>query len=69
MYGSKMGILHSASGQWLLNITSSPSLTYYAISNFRNISCKLYYPIYIIYCYLVCIYCYLMCIYCYLVCD
>ncbi|XP_011700217.1 PREDICTED: uncharacterized protein LOC105457309 [Wasmannia auropunctata] len=38
MYGSKMGILHSISGQWILNTTSSPSLTYYAISNFKNIS-------------------------------
>ncbi|XP_011864276.1 PREDICTED: uncharacterized protein LOC105560094 isoform X2 [Vollenhovia emeryi] len=38
MYGSKMGILHGASGQWLLNVTSSPSLAYYAISNLRNIS-------------------------------
>lgn len=35
-----MGILHGMSGQWLLNATSSPSLAYYAISNFRNISCK-----------------------------
>ncbi|XP_071580984.1 uncharacterized protein [Temnothorax nylanderi] len=38
MYSSKMGILHGISGQWLLNVTSSPSLAYYAISNFRNIS-------------------------------
>lgn len=38
MYGSKMGILHGTSGQWLLNVTSSPSLAYYTISNFRNIS-------------------------------
>ncbi|XP_039308640.1 uncharacterized protein LOC105198717 isoform X2 [Solenopsis invicta] len=38
MYGSKMGILHGTSGQWLLNVTSSPSLTYYALSNFKNIS-------------------------------
>ncbi|EFN82873.1 hypothetical protein EAI_07317 [Harpegnathos saltator] len=38
MYGSKMGILHGQSGQWLLNVTNSPSLAYYAISNFTNIS-------------------------------
>ncbi|XP_032678685.1 uncharacterized protein LOC116847627 [Odontomachus brunneus] len=38
MYGSKMGILHGTSGQWLLNVTDSPSLAYYAVSNFTKIS-------------------------------
>ncbi|XP_011349315.1 uncharacterized protein LOC105286222 isoform X2 [Ooceraea biroi] len=38
MYGSKMGILHGTSGQWLLNATNSPSLAYYAVSNFTKIS-------------------------------
>ncbi|KAL6440867.1 hypothetical protein ACFW04_003353 [Cataglyphis niger] len=38
MYGSKMGILHATSGQWLLNMTDSPSLAYYAVSNFTKIS-------------------------------
>ncbi|KAM0732479.1 hypothetical protein ACS0PU_002021 [Formica fusca] len=38
MYGSKMGILHATSGQWLLNMTNSPSLAYHAVSNFTKIS-------------------------------
>ncbi|XP_020295729.1 uncharacterized protein LOC109860805 isoform X2 [Pseudomyrmex gracilis] len=38
VYGSKMGILHGTSGQWLLNVTNSPSLAYYAVSNFTKIS-------------------------------
>lgn len=42
MYGSKMGILHATSGQWLLNMTDSPSLAYYAVSNFTKISCEFY---------------------------
>lgn len=43
MYGSKMGILHGVSGQWLLNVTDSPSLAYYAVSNFTKISCEFFY--------------------------
>ncbi|XP_014480693.1 PREDICTED: uncharacterized protein LOC106747566 [Dinoponera quadriceps] len=38
MYGSKMGILHGTSGEWLLNVTESPSLAYHAVSNFSKIS-------------------------------
>lgn len=41
MYGSKMGIL-DATGQWLLNVTNSPSLAYHAVFNFTKISCKFY---------------------------
>lgn len=33
-----MGILHATSGQWLLNVTNSPSLAYQALSNFTKIS-------------------------------
>lgn len=43
MYGSKMGILHGTSGQWLLNVTDSPSLAYHAIYNFTKISCEFSY--------------------------
>ncbi|EFN72998.1 hypothetical protein EAG_11290 [Camponotus floridanus] len=38
MYGSKMGILDATSGQWLLNVTNSPSLAYHAVFNFTKIS-------------------------------
>ncbi|XP_053999158.1 uncharacterized protein LOC128887365 [Hylaeus anthracinus] len=38
MYGSKMGIIHGTSGEWLLNVTNSPSLAFEALNNFTNIS-------------------------------
>ncbi|XP_076168966.1 uncharacterized protein LOC143147535 [Ptiloglossa arizonensis] len=38
MYGSKMGIIHGTSGQWLLNVTNSPSLAFETLNNFTNIS-------------------------------
>ncbi|XP_012215810.1 uncharacterized protein [Linepithema humile] len=37
MYGSKMGIIHGTSGQWLLNVTNSPNFAYHAVSNFSTI--------------------------------
>ncbi|XP_076243007.1 uncharacterized protein LOC143184564 [Calliopsis andreniformis] len=38
MYGSKMGIIHGTSGDWLLNVTNSPSLAFQTLNNFTNIS-------------------------------
>ncbi|KAK2580344.1 hypothetical protein KPH14_001241 [Odynerus spinipes] len=38
MYGSKMGILHGSTGEWLLNITNSPSFAYHAIYNLTKVS-------------------------------
>lgn len=40
MYGSKMGIIHGTSGEWLLNVTSSPSFAFQVINNFTNLSCE-----------------------------
>ncbi|KZC14462.1 hypothetical protein WN55_06922 [Dufourea novaeangliae] len=36
MYGSKIGIMHGTSGEWLLNVTNSPSLAFEALNNFTN---------------------------------
>ncbi|XP_031849277.1 uncharacterized protein LOC116434747 isoform X2 [Nomia melanderi] len=36
MYGSKMGIIHGTSGEWLLNVTNSPSLVFDSLNNFTN---------------------------------
>ncbi|XP_078046277.1 uncharacterized protein LOC144474825 [Augochlora pura] len=36
MYGSKMGIIHGMSGEWLLNVTNSPSLVFDALNNFTG---------------------------------
>ncbi|XP_068988935.1 uncharacterized protein [Bombus flavifrons] len=36
MYGSKMGIIHGTSGEWLLNVTNSPSIAFQALNNFTN---------------------------------
>ncbi|XP_034193344.2 uncharacterized protein LOC117610267 isoform X1 [Osmia lignaria lignaria] len=38
MYGSKIGIIHGTSGEWLLNITDSPSLAFETLNNLTNIS-------------------------------
>ena len=38
MYGSKMGIIHGTSGEWLLNVTNSPSIAFQALNNFTNIT-------------------------------
>ena len=38
MFGSKMGIIHGTSGEWLLNVTSSPSFAFQVINNFTNLS-------------------------------
>ncbi|KOC62308.1 hypothetical protein WH47_04066, partial [Habropoda laboriosa] len=38
IYGSKMGIIHGTSGEWLLNVTDSPSLVFQALNNFTNSS-------------------------------
>ncbi|XP_076757832.1 uncharacterized protein LOC143427508 [Xylocopa sonorina] len=38
MYGSKMGIIHGTSGEWLLNVTNSPSLVFQTLNNFTNTS-------------------------------
>ncbi|XP_076632618.1 uncharacterized protein LOC143347391 [Colletes latitarsis] len=38
MYGSKIGIIHGTSGEWLLNVTNSPSLAFEALNNFTNTS-------------------------------
>ncbi|XP_047356971.1 uncharacterized protein LOC124951919 isoform X2 [Vespa velutina] len=38
IYGSKMGILHGSTGNWLLNVTNSPSFAYETIYNFTKIS-------------------------------
>lgn len=40
MYGSKMGIIDGTSGDWLLNVTNSPSLAFQTLNNFTDISCK-----------------------------
>lgn len=39
MYGSRMGLMHGATGEWLVNVTHSPTTIYHAVSNFTNISC------------------------------
>ncbi|KOX72474.1 hypothetical protein WN51_01574 [Melipona quadrifasciata] len=36
MYGSKMGVIHGTSGEWLLNVTNSPSTAFQALNNFTN---------------------------------
>lgn len=36
MYGSKMGIIHGTSGEWLLNVTNSPSIAFQTLNNFTN---------------------------------
>lgn len=41
MYGSKMGIIHGTSGEWLLNVTNSPSIAFQALNNFTNTTCKI----------------------------
>ncbi|KAI4497474.1 hypothetical protein M0802_007485 [Mischocyttarus mexicanus] len=38
IYGSKMGILHGSTGNWLLNVTNRPSLAYEVIYNFTKVS-------------------------------
>ncbi|XP_076648482.1 uncharacterized protein LOC143356564 isoform X2 [Halictus rubicundus] len=38
MYGSKMGIIHGRSGEWLLNVTNSPSLVFDTLNNFTEAS-------------------------------
>ncbi|XP_035730991.1 uncharacterized protein LOC118445508 isoform X1 [Vespa mandarinia] len=38
IYGSKMGILHGSTGNWLLNVTNSPSFAYETIYNFTKVS-------------------------------
>ncbi|CAL7941711.1 unnamed protein product [Xylocopa violacea] len=38
LYGSKMGIIHGTSGEWLLNVTNSPSLVFQTLNNFTNTS-------------------------------
>ncbi|XP_031784515.1 uncharacterized protein LOC100680378 isoform X1 [Nasonia vitripennis] len=38
VYGSKMGIVHGESGQWLLNVTGSPSEAHRAIKNLTDIT-------------------------------
>ncbi|XP_076290982.1 uncharacterized protein LOC143214162 [Lasioglossum baleicum] len=38
MYGSKMGIIHGTSGEWLSNVTSSPSLIFNTLNNFTEAS-------------------------------
>ncbi|XP_076375423.1 uncharacterized protein LOC117225430 [Megalopta genalis] len=38
MYGSKMGIIHGMSGEWLLNVTNSPSLVFNTLNNFTEAS-------------------------------
>lgn len=40
MYGSKMGIINSTSGEWLLNVTNSPSIAFQTLNNFTNVMCK-----------------------------
>lgn len=40
MYGSKIGIIHGTSGDWLLNITDSPSLAFETLNNLTTIPCK-----------------------------
>ena len=40
MYGSKMGVIHGTSGEWLLNVTNSPSTAFQALNNFSNATCK-----------------------------
>lgn len=37
-YGSKIGIIHGTSGEWLLNVTSSPSFAFETLTNFTNVS-------------------------------
>lgn len=36
MYGSKMGVIHGTSGEWMLNVTNSPSTAFQALNNFTN---------------------------------
>ncbi|OAD54861.1 hypothetical protein WN48_06061 [Eufriesea mexicana] len=36
MYGSKIGIIHSTTGEWLLNVTNSPSTAFQALNKFTN---------------------------------
>ncbi|KAI4487516.1 hypothetical protein M0804_005665 [Polistes exclamans] len=38
IYGSKIGILHGSTGNWLLNVTNRPSVAYEAIYNFTKVS-------------------------------
>ncbi|XP_046595744.1 uncharacterized protein LOC107225502 isoform X1 [Neodiprion lecontei] len=38
MYGSRMGLLHGKTGEWLVNVTHSPSTIYYALKNFTQIT-------------------------------
>lgn len=35
-----MGILHGSTGNWLLNVTNSPSVAYETIYKFAKVSCK-----------------------------
>lgn len=50
MYGSKMGIVHGTSGEWLLNVTNSPSTAFQALNNFTNAMCKICYFVNIFLC-------------------
>ncbi|XP_026668550.1 uncharacterized protein LOC108624121 [Ceratina calcarata] len=38
MYGSRMGVIHGTSGEWLLNVTNSPSIAYQELNNFLSAS-------------------------------
>ncbi|KAK0096904.1 hypothetical protein PV326_003925 [Microctonus aethiopoides] len=38
MFGSKIGFLHGITGEWILNVTESPSLAHQAIVNFTSSS-------------------------------